>query len=167
MMLGLLVVGPERADFYRVEVAVMEAWALAGALSAALQLQRGDYLRNGVLTIVGNLASAKATWMLAHASLIAGLEPPWSAPIRVVVQVVALGLALLVTGGATLTYTRQVAQGDTEAIRMLASYLGDILPPPFFRRWACRNRPRRPPSRRCASWRPRISAWQASTSAGS
>jgi hypothetical protein len=31
---------------------------------------------NGILSIVGNLASAKAIWMLARASRIAGLEPP-------------------------------------------------------------------------------------------
>lgn len=160
MALGLAVVGPDRADFYRVEVAILEAFAFTGTLLAALQLQRGDYLRNawllfafsyslyfvgdltlttgpfsdrswtnvanGVLTIVGNVAAAMATWMLARASRIAGLEPPWSAPVRIVIQIVAIALALLVTGQATVAYARQVAQGDTEAIRMLASCFGDI-----------------------------------------
>jgi hypothetical protein len=160
MAVALAAIGPERADFYRAEVAVMEAFAFAGTLLAARQLQRGDYLRNawllfafsyslyfvgdltlttgafsdrpwthlanGVLTIVGNVTAAMATFMLARASRIAGLEPPWSAPVRIIVQVVAIGLALIVTGGATITYARQVALGDMEAIRMLASCFGDI-----------------------------------------
>jgi hypothetical protein len=160
MALVLIFIGPERASFFRAEVAVMEVWALAGSLAAALQLQRGDYLRNawllfafsyglyfvgdltlttgifsdrdwtplanGVLTVVGNLAAAMATWRLARASRIAGLEPPWSPPVRITIQLVAIGLALLVTGGATITYTRQLVEGDMTALRMLASCLGDI-----------------------------------------
>jgi hypothetical protein len=160
MALTLIFIGPERAPFYRAEVAIMEGWALTGTVVAALQLQRGDYLRmawllfafsyclyfvgdltlttgpfsdrswtqlaNGILTIVGNVAAALATWRLARASRIAGLEPPWSAPVRVTVQLVAVGLALLATGGATLTYTQQVANGELDAIRFLASCLGDI-----------------------------------------
>jgi hypothetical protein len=160
MALALLLVGPERAAFYRAEVAAMEAFACLGSLAAALQFRRGDYLRNawlffafsfslyfvgdltlttgvfsdrswtplanGILTIVGNAASATAIWKLARASRIAGLEPPWSAPVRITVQIVAIGLALVATGGATLTYTRQVAAGDMEAIRVLASCVGDI-----------------------------------------
>ncbi|HMI87328.1 MAG TPA: hypothetical protein VK550_24740, partial [Polyangiaceae bacterium] len=160
MAMALVLMGPEHAAFYRVEVATMEAWALMGVVGAALQLQRGDYLRNawllfafsyalyfvgdltlttgvfsdqswtplanGILTIVGNLAAAKATWMLARASRIAGLEPPWSAPVRLGVQAVAIGLALLVTGSATMTYMRQVAEGEFEAVRMMASCFGDI-----------------------------------------
>jgi hypothetical protein len=160
MMLALFLIGPDRAAFYRTEVAIAEAFALLGTLAAALQLQRGDYLRNawllfafsyllyfvgdltlttgvfserswtplanGILTVVGNVAAAKSTWMLARASRIAGLEPPWSAPVRIAIQLVAIGLALVATGGATLTYTRQVAQGELESIRMLASCMGDI-----------------------------------------
>jgi hypothetical protein len=160
MALVLVFIGPERAAFYRGEVAIMEAWALAGSLAAALQLQRGDYLRNawllfafsyslyfvgdltlttgvfsdrsftplanGILTVVGNIAAALATWKLARASRIAGLEPPWSPPVRITIQLVAIGLALVVTGGATIAYTRQLAQGDLQAIRMLASCAGDI-----------------------------------------
>jgi hypothetical protein len=160
MVLTLGLIGPERAAFYRAEVATMEAWAFVGALAAALQFQRGDYLRNawlvfafsyslyfvgdltlttgvfsdrswtplanGILTIVGNILAATATWMLARAGRIAGLEPPWSAPVRVAVQVAAISLALVATGGATVTYARQVAGGDMESIRMLASCLGDI-----------------------------------------
>ena len=160
MALSLGIIGPDRAEFYRFEVALLEAFAFTGTLLAALQLERGDYLRNawflfafsyalyfvgdltlttgafsdrpwthlanGVLTIVGNIAAATSTWMLARASRTAGLEPPWSTPVRVIVQVVAIGLALLVTGGATATYARQVAAGDMEAVRMLASCFGDI-----------------------------------------
>lgn len=156
----LVVIGPERAAFFRVEVAIMEAWALSGSLAAALHFQRGDYLRNawllfafsyglyfvgdltlttgvfsdrswtplanGILTVVGNMAAAVATWKLARASRIAGLEPPWSPPVRIVIQLVAIALALLVTGDATITYTQQLAEGDMTAIRMLASCLGDI-----------------------------------------
>ena len=83
-------------------------------------------LANGILTVVGNIAAAKSTWMLARASRIAGLEPPWSPPVRIVVQLVAIGLALLVTGGATITYTKQLLDGDMDTLRMLASCLGDI-----------------------------------------
>jgi hypothetical protein len=160
MTIALALVGADRAAFFRAEVALMEAFAFCGTLAAALQLQRGDYLRNawllfassyalyfigdltlttgvfsdrpwtalanGVLTIVGNVMAVMATWMLARASRIAGLEPPWRAPVQIIVQLVAVGLALLVTGGATITYTKQVASGDLVGIRMLASCLGDI-----------------------------------------
>ncbi|HMJ52605.1 MAG TPA: hypothetical protein VK540_11030 [Polyangiaceae bacterium] len=160
MALALLAIGPERAAFYRVEVAAMEAFACLGSLAAALQFRRGDYLRNawllfafsyllyfvgdltlttglfsdrswtplanGILTIVGNIAAAASIWRLARASRIAGLEPQWSAPVRIAVQLVAIGLALVATGSATVTYTRQLAAGDMEAIRMLASCAGDI-----------------------------------------
>ena len=166
LLAGLLVtvvlnlIGPERAGFYRVEVATMEAFACLGSLAAALQLQRGDYLRNawllfafsyslyfvgdltlttgpfsdrswtpianGVLTIVGNIAAAMSIWKLARASRIAGLEPPWSRPVRIAVQVVAIALALVATGGATVMYTWQVLDGEMGALMYLASCLGDI-----------------------------------------
>jgi hypothetical protein len=158
--LTLFLMGPERAAFYRAEVATMEAFACLGSLAAALQLQRGDYLRNawlllafsyslyfvgdltlttgpfanhswtplanGILTIVGNIAAAIAIWKLARASRIAGLEPPWSPPVRIAVQVVAVALALLATGGATVMYTWQVMDGEMGALMYLASCLGDI-----------------------------------------
>jgi hypothetical protein len=157
---ALNLMGPERAAFYRVEVATMEAFACLGSLAAALQLQRGDYLRNawllfafsyslyffgdltlttgpfsdrswtpltnGILTIVGNIAAAVAIWKLARASRIAGLEPPWSRPVRVAVQVVAIALALVATGGATVMYTWQVLDGEMGSLMYLASCLGDI-----------------------------------------
>jgi hypothetical protein len=157
---ALNLIGPDRATFYRAEVATMEAFACLGSLAAALQLQRGDYLRNawllfafsfslyfvgdltlttgpfsdrswtplanGVLTIVGNIAAAMAIWKLARASRIAGLEPPWSRPVRIVVQVVAIALALLATGGATVMYTWQIFDGEMGALMYLASCLGDI-----------------------------------------
>jgi hypothetical protein len=157
---ALVFMGPDRAAFYRGEIATVEAFAVLGTLAAALQLQRGDYLRNawllfafsyllyfvgdltlttgvyserswtalanGILTIVGNIAAVKATWMLARASRFAGLEPPWSAPVRIAIQLLAIGLALVATGGATLTYARQLAEGDMDALVHLASCLGDI-----------------------------------------
>jgi hypothetical protein len=49
-----------------------------------------------------------------------------SASIRIAIQAVAVGLALLVTGNATIAYTRQLVGGDLEAIRMLASCFGDF-----------------------------------------
>jgi hypothetical protein len=80
---------------------------------------------SGLVVLAGNVVQVSGAWVLARAWSVAGIEDTRASGRRTLLFVVAVVVALAITGGSIVVDARRVMTGDVSALVELASDLGD------------------------------------------